>query len=379
LNGMNSVLRFHICILSVFDPSSYHELVSGRRQGAVASMLRGTLGFAEIFYAAAVRWRNRRYDLGKAATHRIDVPVISVGNLTLGGTGKTPLVRWLAQWFQAHGVPVAIVSRGYGSKDGAANDEALEMRQSLPDVPHVQNPDRVTAAQEAIHEFGSRLILLDDGFQHRRIARDLDIVLLDASAPFGYGRVFPRGLLREPVEGLRRADVVILSRADLLDPAGRAAVWKTVQALAPAAIRAEAIHAPRTLISAVSTTLGWQLNCRPSLAVDTIHGQSVAAFCGIGNPAGFRHTLERCGCRIAGFREFPDHHRYSPSDVESLTEWAAGLGVSAVLCTHKDLVKLSNTQLGQLPLWAVGIELQFLAGQEALEPRLRAIIETNSS
>ena len=347
----------------MFDPSKFHDLVSGRRRGAGAAVLRGGLRLAEIFYAAAVCGRNRWYDLGMAAAHRVDAPVISVGNLTLGGTGKTPLVRWLARWFQDRGVRVAVVSRGYGSKAGMANDEALELRQSLPDVRHLQNPDRVAAAREAIREFGSRLILLDDGFQHRRIARDLDIVLLDALAPFGYGHVFPRGTLREPINGLRRAKVVILSRADLLDPAGRAAIWEIVKAHAPAAICAEAVHAPKTLIS----------NSGERIPIDSIRGQSVAAFCGIGNPAGFRHTLESCGCRVAGFREFPDHHQYTPSDIESLTSWAAGLGVSAVLCTHKDLVKLPLNQLGALPLWAVSIEMQFLGGQEALESRLRKI------
>ena len=123
------------------------------------------------------------------------------------------------------------------------------MRLSLPNVPHVQNPDRVAAAQHAIREFGCRAIVLDDGFQHRRLGRDLDIVLLDALEPFGFGHVFPRGTLREPVEGLWRADVVALSRADLLDERGRTEVWQTVDAYAPQAVRAEMVHAPRTLIS----------------------------------------------------------------------------------------------------------------------------------
>jgi tetraacyldisaccharide 4'-kinase len=349
---------------ALVDASGFRELVSGRRRGAGATALRGLLRAGECFYAAAVRWRNRRYDSGAAAIHRVGVPVVSVGNLTLGGTGKTPLVEWLAAWFHARGVRVAVVSRGYGVNRGEENDEARELRSLLPDVPHVQNADRVAAAQQAIQAFHAELIVLDDAFQHRRIARDLDIVLLDALEPFGFGHVFPRGTLREPVEGLRRADVVVLSRADLLGPTERAEVWRIVARHAPAALRAEAIHAPRKLIAADGKTL----------PLETIRGQSVAAFCGIGNPAGFRHTLETCGCRIAGFREFPDHYRFTPKDVDLLAEWSRGLGVSAMLCTCKDLVKLEIAQIAGRPLWGIRIELEFQTGQKLLESRLESML-----
>ena len=348
----------------MLDPAAFRDLVSGRRRGVGASLLRGGLQLAEWFYAAAVRWRNQRFDRGTAIVHRVGVPVVSVGNLTLGGTGKTPLVRWLARWFSERGVGVAVVSRGYGARPGQINDEARELERSLPEVPHVQNPDRVAAAGRAIADFGAQLIVLDDGFQHRRIGRDLDIVLLDALEPFGFGHVFPRGTLREPAEGLRRADVVILSRADLLGATERAVVWETVDRYAPGAARAEVVHAPRRLIS----TAGAE---KP---LDWLRGQPVAAFCGLGNPAGFRHTLEACGCRIVGFRQFPDHHRYTPADIDTLATWAGQLEISAVLCTGKDLVKLSVDRLGQRPLWAVDIELEFLVGQQALEAKLSALL-----
>jgi len=349
---------------ALFGASEFRDLVSGRRRGAGASALRGVLRLAECFYAAIVCWRNRRYDRGTAVAHRVGVPVVSVGNLTLGGTGKTPLVEWLAEWFHTRGVRAAVVSRGYGAEAGEENDEARELRWLLPDVPHVQNADRVAAAQEAIRTFDAQLVVLDDGFQHRRIARDLDIVLLDALEPFGFGHVFPRGTLREPVAGLRRADAVILSRADLLDPAQRADVWRMVRLHAPTAICAEAVHAPRTLISADGQ----------QMPLETIRGQSVAAFCGIGNPAGFRHTLETCGCQIAGFREFPDHHRFTSKDVDLLAEWSHGLGVSAMVCTCKDLVKLRTERIAGRPLWGIRIEMEFQAGQELLESRLTCML-----
>ena len=157
---------------------------------------------------------------------------------------------------------------------------------------------------------------------------------------------------------------MILSRADLLDPAEREEIWQTVRADAPKAICAETVHAPRKLIAA-----GGQ-----QAALDEIWDQPVAAFCGIGNPAGFCHTLEQCGCRLAGLREFRDHHRYTPRQVELLAKWVDGLDVSAVVCTCKDLVKLAVDRLGDKPLWAVRIEMEFLAGQAPLEARLREFL-----
>lgn len=344
-------------------PSDFYDTVSGRRRGLRASMLRGALRVSEWFYTAAVRQRNRRYDRGETAVHRVAAPVVSVGNLTLGGTGKTPMVRWISQWYAQRDLRVAVVSRGYGAKSGKPNDEALELAKLLPGVPHLQNPDRVAGAREAIERFQSQVVVLDDGFQHRRIARNLDIVLLDASNPFGFNHVFPRGTLREPLEGLGRADVVVLSRADLLDASGREAVWRIVERYAPELCRVEAAHAPEQLLTAGGAT-------KP---IESIRGLPVAAFCGIGNPAGFRHTLDTCGCQTVGFREFPDHYSYTSADVESLSAWAAEQPASAILCTLKDLVKLPVEQLGGRPLLALVVGLRFLAGQDALERRLSSL------
>jgi len=215
----------------------------------------------------------------------------------------------------------------------------------------------------ALEELDCELIVLDDAFQHRRIHRDLDLVLLDALEPFGFGHVFPRGTLREPVSGLGRADVVVLSRADCIEPEERARIRDEVRRHAPQSAWAEVTHAPQELLSASGKTE----------SLDTLNGLPVAAFCGIGNPEGFRHTLRRCGCRIAAFREFPDHHGYTRADVESLTEWTEPLDVAAVVSTHKDLVKLNVDRLGHRPLWAVTIGIEFLAGQDDVEAKLQAV------
>jgi tetraacyldisaccharide 4'-kinase len=330
-----------------------------------AALVRSLLRVAEVPYTAAVRWRNRRYDRGRAGEQRAGVPVVSVGNLTLGGTGKTPMVQWIARWFREKGVRVAVLSRGYKAGEEGSNDEALELEQKLPDVPHLENPDRVAAARVAVEELDMQVLVLDDAFQHRRIARDLDIVLLDALEPFGYEHVFPRGTLREPVASLARADVVALSRADLLEPEQRAAIERRVKTHCPAAVWLEVTHRPATLLNAGGAA-------RP---LDSLRGRRVAAFCGLGNPAGFRHTLETCGFDVADFREFPDHHRYDRGDVESLAAWADGLDVEAVVCTCKDMVKLGVERIGKdCPLWALSVELGFLRGQAELEGGLQAVM-----
>ncbi|HEX3999666.1 MAG TPA: tetraacyldisaccharide 4'-kinase [Pirellulales bacterium] len=344
--------------------SQFRALVSGEQRGIQATLLRGLMRAAEVPYSLAVQWRNRQYDRGRKPVERVGVPVISVGNLTLGGTGKTPLVEWLARWFRERNVRVTIISRGYGAEAGSRNDEALELEQKLPDVPHVQNPDRVAAARMAIEEFDCQLILLDDAFQHRRIHRDVNIVVIDGLEPFGFGHVFPRGTLREPLSGLCRADVVVLSRADLIESPERETIRRAVVQQAPQAIWLEASHRPEKLLSASGRT-------QP---LSALSGRPVAAFCGVGNPVGFRHTLSGIGCRLAAMREFPDHFSYRRDDIDSLSRWGAELPVEAIVCTHKDLVKIGLDQLGPRPLWAVVIGLAISAGRGELESRLVALL-----
>ena len=350
------------------SPSAFRDLVSGRQRGIAAAVLRGILALAEMPYAWAVRWRNRRYDSGAKAVYRVDVPVISVGNLTLGGTGKTPMVEWIVRRFLAHGKSVGIVSRGYGARRGP-NDEARELAWKLPDVPHVQDPDRVAAARRAIREFGCEMLVLDDAFQHRRIARDLDVVLLDALEPLGYEHVFPRGTLREPVQGLARADIVALSRADLLTAEQRGAIRDRVAKLSPTAVWVEVVHAPLALLAAQGAgNAGGTPEMRQPL--EMLRGRRVLAFCGLGNPAGFRHTLEVCGYDVVDFHEFPDHHAYGPDDLDALATAARQTGAEALVCTQKDLVKIGVDRLGDRPLWAIRVGIDFLAGREEFENKL---------
>jgi tetraacyldisaccharide 4'-kinase len=328
-------------------------------------LARAGLRTLEWPYTAAVRLRNFCYDKDLAKIHRAGVPVVSVGNLTLGGTGKTPTVEWLAHWFAEQQLRVGLVSRGYGARHANANDEAMELAHKLPGVPHVLDPDRVSGARRLVSEFGCQVVLADDGFQHRRLARDLNIVLVDASEPFGFGHVFPRGTLREPLSGWSRAGVVLLTRAELVDAPARAAIRNEVRRHAPAAIWAEATHAPESLLSSDGT----------QQPLSHLAGQRVAAFAGIGNPAGFRHALAACGYQVAAMREFADHFAYSARDAESLAAWANSLDVAAAICTHKDLVKIGSLWTGNKPLWALSSRLRIEAGAAELCATLLPIVE----
>jgi len=321
------------------------------------------LGLAALPYRAVVAARNFGYDRRSGWANRAGVPVVSIGNLTLGGTGKTPMVEWVARRFRAGGIRVAILSRGYGGSTGL-NDEGRVLEENLPDVPHLQGADRVALARVAVEELQVQAIVLDDGFQHRRLARDLDIVLLDALDPFGPGRLFPRGLLREPPRSLGRAGVVILSRADLVAEADRLGIRAAAERQAGPLRWVEARHAPLDLVDFTvrSSPLG------------ELDGRRIAAFCGIGNPEGFRRTLESLGAALASFRAFPDHHSYTAADVAELTSWSAAAGADLVLTTQKDSVKLRAETLGPTPLRALRVGLEFLQGDAIMETTLAPLL-----
>lgn len=338
-------------------------MVRGETSGPLASAGRSTLDVASRLYALGVGLRNVAFDRGWKAIRRVDVPVISIGNLTLGGTGKTPMVEWVARWLRERDVRVAILSRGYG-QEGGLNDEGRVLEENLPDVPHLQGRDRAALARIAVEELESQVIVLDDGFQHRRLARDLDVVLLDALEPFGLGKIFPRGLLREPVRSLRRAGVVVLSRGDLIDPTTRAAIRSEAERRSGPLRWVETRQAPLGVIDAEGG--GEPLESLPP--------RRVAAFCGIGNPHGFRRTLEKLGVAPVGFRSFSDHHPYSSADVGDLARWAGSLGADLLLTTQKDLVKLRTTAIGPIPLRALRIGLEVMDGGTILNEALSRLV-----
>jgi tetraacyldisaccharide 4'-kinase len=340
------------------------RLVSGEARGLGPTLERLALGAASLPYGLAARLRNAAYQRGWLASERVPIPVVSVGNLTVGGTGKTPCVEYVAQFYRQRDRRVAILSRGYGAA-GGRNDEALVLEENLPDVPHLQGTDRAALARTAIEELESEILLLDDGFQHRRLARDLDLLLIDSTVPWGHGYVLPRGLLREPPSSLCRADVIVLTRCDQTPAEQRERLRHTIARLAADVPVVETTHRPVELSN----------SSEANAPLDVLRLGPVAAFCGLGNPQAFRRTLIDLGAHLLDFRVFADHHAYSRADVEDLRRWAETLpdGTNLVT-TQKDLVKLRLSRLGDRPLWCVRIRLCVESGQDVLDERLLSVL-----
>ncbi|MFV0444830.1 MAG: tetraacyldisaccharide 4'-kinase [Planctomycetaceae bacterium] len=328
--------------------------------------MRGVLSAAVPFYLGAVNLRNWAYRAGWRTVHRVEAPVVSIGNLTTGGTGKTPVVAWVVEQLGLLDQQVGILSRGYAQLDSGANDERLVLDRLCPGIPHIQNPDRATAAKQAIDTHGCTVLVLDDGFQHRRLGRSLDVVLIDALCPWGYGSVLPRGLLREPARGLNRADIVALTRVDQVDAEQLDLLRREVQSLTDAPL-VEIVFRPISLID---------VNGRRRPLSD-LQQTNLGACCGIGNPQSFLRTLTALGTPPTRdrFRSFPDHHHYTPADMAQLATWVRQHGIQTVVVTQKDLVKLPETHIGRATVWAVEIGVVIEAGESLLTERLRQTVD----
>jgi tetraacyldisaccharide 4'-kinase len=349
-------------------PTSYRDLISGRQRGLGANLARGGLKAASVIYGAAVSARNLAFDRGLLTAHRASVPVVSIGNLTTGGTGKTPMVAAVVNWFSSRGVRPAILSRGYRAHTHGANDEKLVLDQQCPGVAHLQGADRVQSARAAIDAHAAQVLVLDDGFQHRWLARDLDLVLVDALDPWGGGGLLPRGLLREPISSLRRADAVLLTRADQCAPEDKARLVGEICRAGRGEPPLEVIFRPTALVDFDGANAAFE-----SLT-------SVAAFCGIGNPEGFGRTLLDAGLKnVSGFRSFSDHHYYTGAELSELASWARELRAAALVTTQKDIVKIARNELEGVPLWSLPIRAEIVVGADRFEAILHRVLHQQSS
>lgn len=359
-----------------------------------------------LLYGAVARARLRLYGSGLLKSERVGAPVVSVGNLTAGGTGKTPLVEWAARALAREGLRACVLTRGYGRADEGRRVVASDGERVLAEVAEcgdeprllaenllgaasvVCDRDRVAAARWARGELGAEVFVLDDGFQHLRLARDLDIVTLDASAPWGGGHMLPRGLLREPRSGLRRADCVVITRAELAAdlgalraevsrlcgaevftsrlrtrglrplgvPGGRGEGFAARELESPVvgSLEGSAVGSVESPVAGSSAGLGGRFGLVSPASV----GGRVAAFCAIGNPRAFFEHLRRGGFELCHARAFPDHHAYERSEVEAFGREAARRGAQALLTTAKDAVKL-RASVFALPCYVVETELEF--------------------
>ncbi|MCU0531049.1 MAG: tetraacyldisaccharide 4'-kinase [Syntrophales bacterium] len=328
-------------------------------------------------YGAAVRARNRLFDLGALPQEDAGCPVVSVGNLTVGGTGKTPMTIRVAGMLRERGMRPAVLSRGYGGKSTAgvlvvsdgrqtlagpdeAGDEPVLIARRLPGVPVLAGAKRALTGRYARENFGADVLVLDDGFQHRWIRRDLDIVLLDSREPLGNGFLLPRGPLREPPASLERAGVVVLTRSEgRTEPLdGGLAGLVAGRPVLRTRIR------PTTLVATDGT----------EMPLAHLAGRTVFAFAGIARPESFRQTLEGLGASVAGFAAFPDHHRFGAEDVTRLERGLGETGAEILVTTEKDGVKLSGLAAFSGRLFCLAIETEILEGAEGLETALRVII-----
>lgn len=282
-------------------------------------------------YSQAVSSRNARFDRGEGVSN-LTVPVVSIGNLTTGGTGKTPLVIEFTRRLAAFTPRPVILTRGYAAERGRAADEVLEFHEALPEIPVVVNPDRVVGGQRAVREHRATCVILDDGFQHRRLARDLDIVLIDALDPWGGSRLLPAGNLREPIAGLARAGLIVLTRANQ--------VSRDIVAKLTAEIRLRAAQTP--LIEAHVLATGMSGLRAESIDPTELAYRSVMPVCGVGNPASFCSLVHSLAGQTASPLVFRDHYRYRSRDAARIRDAAVAAEVDLVLTTRKDWVKLRS-------------------------------------
>jgi tetraacyldisaccharide 4'-kinase len=329
---------------------------------------RELLRLPAALFATLARLRSAGYERGWLASARAPVPVVSIGNLSAGGTGKTPCVAFLARELERRGLRPGILSRGYGAPGGTReNDEARMLAERLPGIEHEEDPDRVRGAFELARR-GVEVVLLDDGFQHRRLARDLDLVLVDATRPWGLPppagggapvrACLPRGLLREPPAALARADALLITRSDQLATDELEALRAELGALAPGRPILLATHKPARLTGPDGCVL----------ALAELRGRELDLVSALGNPEAFQRTVEGLGARVREHRAFPDHHLYRTADLEGLGTPESGDG-RWLVCSEKDAVKLARLR----PCHVLGAELELVEGEAVLAALLDAL------
>lgn len=367
----------------------FKYIVSGDMDNGLGRALRRGLSSLSQGYAWAVNRRNRGFDQGKGVYYA-SLPVISVGNITAGGTGKTPMVRYICERLAEKGYAATVLSRGYRAKDNSlsllisdhgkllvepdvSGDEAWLLAKALPAASVVIGRSRTKSAQMVEEGALGQVLVLDDGFQHRALSRDLDIVLIDATNPFGYGHCLPRGLLREPLEGLTRAQAIVLTKVDQA-PAGELAVTKKkLEALVPDVPIAETIHQPRALYD-----LRHWLTADQPQAPDAELGRPVLAATGIGNPQSFGKTLQSLGYDVKSVMGFGDHHDFTNDDLVAIWKEAFAKGAQAIMITEKDAVKicqLSGLTEFKIPIYVLSIGIHFLSGAEDLNQLIYKTVE----
>jgi len=365
----------HDCLLRWADGHS----PSGVGEKTLACALRG----ASFGYGLGVAANAKAFDLGLRRARRVACPVIGFGNLTTGGTGKTPLVMSAAKHLRDQGRRVAIVSRGYRRSGAAptvvsdgsgsvsprelAGDEPVMMARGLPGVAVVVGADRTAAARVAVQTCGADVVLLDDGFQHRALARDCDIVLWDTLRPAEAMALLPRGLMREGLGALRRAHALVFTRANLGEPTRR--ILGRIKRVAPhltvfhSSLLPHALHPLHEWNAPGKSPRTAETDTNGATTINLLHGAPLAAFCGLGNPESFWRLIDQTGARTLARHAFPDHCRPTTADLASFLRQAADAGAGRVLITAKDAENLPGNWQPDLPVFVLTARVDF--GEDA--------------
>ena len=359
----------------------HRDIITGKDNSTTAQFARVSLRFASWFYGVGVGLRNRAFDKGFRKSIRLPHPVISVGNLTAGGTGKTPHVLWVVRQLQSMNLHPAVLLRGYvpchaQKTDDQGSDETLLLQQTLgPGVPVQANPDRVQGAKQALQRDAQvNAFVLDDGFQHRQVHRDVDLLLIDAISPFGLGRLLPAGFLREQVAGVRRAHAIIITRSDLLPADKLASLEKRLQQLG--------VTKQVVIANSVSHWSGLLDALGQPHDLNQLRDTKIAAVCGIGNPVQFKIMLGRHFTQVVGQYELEDHQHYTPALVNQIVDHAVNHGAQALVLTEKDWVKwqpVSANMHLSLPVYRLKLEVNITRDEAALISLLRNAFQTNQS
>jgi tetraacyldisaccharide 4'-kinase len=329
--------------------------------GAYGKLVRPGLWLASRVYGDLTAWRRFNYRHKWTQSFTVDVPVVSVGNLTTGGTGKTPMVMWVVRELQAMGARPAIVTRGYKAREGKS-DEA-EMLSNSCNCPVIVNADRVAGAKTAIIA-GANVVVLDDGFQHLRLRRDLNIVLIDATNPFGYGHVLPRGMMRERPRALKDAHLVVITRCDQVAPEEIRRIRRRINRVARGVDICRAVHRPRALVD------------HQGIEIDPLElaGKRVVGFCGVGNPESFFTTLRDSDAELTGRLAYDDHAEYTDQTVEQVNQLANDTDAEWLVTTEKDAVKLAGLNF-EKPLWQLQVQMHLTEGAFTLRSQLNDLMQ----
>jgi len=363
-------------------------VIEGRRTGPGTAVLRGTLRFFSLLYGAAVSGRLALYRFGLRRHRELGCQVLSVGNLTVGGTGKTPIVEVLARELTKRGRKVAILSRGYRRdqpslgqqvldvftqrqrrrpppvvSDGKrllldsarGGDEPFMLATNLPQAAVIVGKDRVKSGLHAIRKFGCDTLILDDGFQYLRLKHRRDIVLVDRTNPFGNRRLLPAGILRESIRNIRRAHFIFITKSN---GDGAPELKRRLRELNPTAEISECRHCARHLQDVFTGQ---------RFPLDRLRGLDVAAVSGIAAPKGFEDELIRLGGRVLYHKRYADHHRYTQQEILDVINRGMQRGAKAVITTEKDAVRFPLVERRDLPVWFLRVEIEMLSGAEAFD------------